>query len=104
MGLNDLSTRAVVLLVDEIESIAGIGHTASATSVDKAAAALVNLANLYDVPIIVSGVSWGAPPKLTPALREALGERLRSTFARRPTHSTTPPFSARSRSQVARRF
>jgi hypothetical protein len=47
MGLNALSIRAVLLLIDEIESIAGMGHTASMNSVDKAAAALVNLAKLF---------------------------------------------------------
>jgi len=75
MGLNDLSIRAVLLLIDEIESIAGMGNTASTNSVDKAAAALVNLAKLFDVPIVISGIAWGAPPKLTGALREALGDK-----------------------------
>lgn len=76
MGLNDLSIRAVLLLIDEIESIAGMGHTAPAQSVDKAAAALVKLANLYDVPIVISGIAWGAPPKLTTAVREAVGDKV----------------------------
>jgi nicotinamidase-related amidase len=83
MGLNDLSTRAVVLLVDEIESIAGMGYTAPAKSVDKAAAALVNLAKLYDIPIVISGIAWGAPPKLTAAVREAVGDKVQISVRQR---------------------
>jgi nicotinamidase-related amidase len=76
MGLNPLSTNAVVLLIDEIASIAGLGHTAPADSVDKAAAALVNLANLYELPIVITGIAWGTPPKLTAAVREAVGDEV----------------------------
>jgi nicotinamidase-related amidase len=74
MSLNDLSARAVVLLIDEIEGIAEMGRTASAKSVDKAAAALANAANIFGIPIVVSGIAFPDPPKLTSALRAAVGK------------------------------
>lgn len=86
MSENDLSARAVVLLIDEIESIAGTGHTAAAKSVDKAAAALVNLANLHDVPIVISGIAWGGAPKLTASVREAVGDNAQ-IYVRQTTDS-----------------
>jgi hypothetical protein len=44
MSLNDLASRAVVLLVDHQQGIAEHGNTAKEKSVDKTAAALVKAA------------------------------------------------------------
>ena len=74
MTPNDLSTRAVVLIIDELETVAPMGRTASAKQVDLAAAALVTAAKLFNIPIVISGVVFGSEPKLTEALREALGD------------------------------
>lgn len=74
MTFNELSMRATLLIIDHLEGVAGFGHTASAKSVDEAAAALVNVAKLYNIPIVVSGIPTGSTPQLTPAVREALGE------------------------------
>jgi nicotinamidase-related amidase len=73
MSLNDLASRAAVLLVDHQEGIAQHASTAKEKTVDRTAAALVKAAQLYNMPIIVSGIAMGAPPKLTRALGEALG-------------------------------
>lgn len=72
MALNDLSTRAVVLIIDELEDVAPLGKTASAKDVDQAAAALVTATKLFGIPVVVSGN--GTAPKLTPAVRAALGD------------------------------
>ncbi|HZZ64207.1 MAG TPA: isochorismatase family protein, partial [Candidatus Baltobacteraceae bacterium] len=74
MSLNDLSARAVVLLVDHIEGIAPMGRTSSAKAVDQAAAALVQAAKLFDIPVILSGIDMAGPPKLTHAVRNAIGD------------------------------
>lgn len=34
----------------------------------------MNVAKLYNIPIVVSGIPTGSTPHLTPAVREALGE------------------------------
>jgi nicotinamidase-related amidase len=72
MALDDLSTRAVVLVIDHLDAVAPMGRTAPAKQVDLAAAALVNAAKLFDIPIVASGISMRGVPKLTPAVREAL--------------------------------
>ena len=74
MTLNDLSTRALVLIIDHLEATAEMARSASAKRVDRAAAALVNAAKIFEMPIVVSGVGMGETLKLTPAVREALGD------------------------------
>jgi hypothetical protein len=76
MSLNDLAARAVVLLIDEIEGIAEMGRTAPAKSVDRATAVLANAANLFGIPIVISGIAIAGPPKLTAAVREAVGDQV----------------------------
>ncbi len=74
MSLNDLSTRAVLLLVDHQEGIAEMGRTAPAKSVDKAVAALASVSKLFGIPIVFSGIAMNGPPKLTHALRGVAGD------------------------------
>jgi Isochorismatase family len=76
MTFNDLSTRAVVLIIDHLEAIADFGRTAPAKSVDKAASALANVAKLYGMPIVVSGIAMGGDPELTPRVSDALGDNV----------------------------
>lgn len=80
MAFNELCKRAVLLIVDHLEGVAPLGHTTLAKSIDEAAAALVNVAKLYDIPIVVSGISMGTAPQLTPAVSEALRGAARCTW------------------------
>jgi hypothetical protein len=86
MSLNDLAARAVVLLIDEIEGIAEMGRTAPAKSVDRATAVLANAANLFGIPIVISGIAIAGPPKLTAAVREAVGDQAQ-IYVRQTTDS-----------------
>jgi nicotinamidase-related amidase len=72
MASNPLATRAVLLIVDHLVDVAPMGHTAPAQAVDETVAALADLAKLYDIPIVFSGM--GTAPQPTPALRKALGD------------------------------
>lgn len=74
MSLNDLASRAVLLLVDHQQGIAEHAGTAKEKSVDKTAAALVKAAKLFEIPIVVSAVGLAGKPKLTSALADALGD------------------------------
>lgn len=74
MTLNDLSARAVVLIIDHLETVAPLGHTVAANTVDRTAAGLATAAKLFNIPIIISAISMGGAPKLTPALAKALGD------------------------------
>jgi nicotinamidase-related amidase len=74
MASNQLSTSAVLLIVDQLVDVAPLGHTMPAPSVDETVAALADLAKLCDIPIVFSGYAMGGTPVPTPALRKALGD------------------------------
>lgn len=72
------ASDSIVLFADLQLGIADLPLTTSASALGKAVAGLAKLAQLRNVPVLVSTVSAdGKPPVLIPALEGALGEHRR---------------------------
>jgi nicotinamidase-related amidase len=68
----DLESAAVVLFVDHQHGIVEGAKTADKKSVDEAAGKLARLAQIFNIPIVVSAVVVNGEPQLTHQLRETL--------------------------------
>jgi hypothetical protein len=91
MASNQLSRRAVLLIVDHLVDVAPLGHTPPAAAVDDTVAALADLAKLYAIPIVFSGI--GTSHNQLRLCKKRSVTMSRSMFVKRPILLTTMLFA-----------